>query len=455
MKTVLGNYTSVYFLGIVGIGMSALARYFNLSGITVSGYDKTPSPLTETLEKEGIDIHFDDQGTDVLKRVGTPENTLIVYTPAIPKDHKEWNVLKENNFKIIKRAEVLGMITRFSKGLAVAGTHGKTTTSTLLAHLLHETVGCNAFLGGISSNYNTNYLSSESSPFTVIEADEFDRSFLQLSPFASIITSADPDHLDIYGDAETFRLGFEDYAKKIDKDGFLIVRKGIELQTPAKTFTYAVGNSEADFNGHNLRYENGRFLIDVTLPYEVMTDVELGLPGWHNAENAVGCIALCYQLNLDLETIREGLKTFKGVKRRFEYHFKSQNLIYIDDYAHHPTELKALLGSVSLLYPDKKKIGVFQPHLFTRTRDFMDEFAEQLSRLDELILLPIYPARELPIAGITSEALLAKVTLTNKKVLSKEETIAYLKNVKAGVVLTIGAGDIDRLVPEIAQNFKQ
>jgi UDP-N-acetylmuramate--alanine ligase len=454
MKTALGEYKYIYFIGIGGIGMSAIARYFNLMGLRVCGYDKTPSPLTNELENEGIDIHFSDMAKEVESKVGSTADTLVIYTPAIPKEHGELTWLKEKGYKVIKRAEALGVITHFSRGLAVAGTHGKTTTSTMLAHLLHETVGCNAFLGGISSNYNTNYLSSTNSPFTVIEADEFDRSFLQLSPYASIITATDADHLDIYGTPENFQKGFEDYAMKIQENGFLILRKGIELQSKAKTFSYAI-EEDADYKGYNLRYVNGVFMFDIQTPSSTHQDVVLGLPGKHNAENALACFAMCDLLKFDLTKIIEALATFKGVKRRFEYHIKTQNIIYIDDYAHHPTELNALIDSVQLLYPGKTKIGVFQPHLFTRTRDFIDGFAEQLSRLDEVILLPIYPARELPITGITSELVLSKMINNNKRVLTKEETVQYLKTIHEGVVLTIGAGDIDRLVPEIKMNFVQ
>lgn len=454
MEMTLEKYRQVYFIGIGGIGMSALARYFNLQGFLVNGYDKTPSPLTDELMDEDIHVHFDDTGADVLLMVGEPEDTLIIYTPAIPKDHQELTILQERGYTIIKRAEALGLITKFSRGLAVAGTHGKTTTSTMLAHLLHETVGCNAFLGGISSNYNTNYLSSTNSPFTVIEADEFDRSFLHLSPYASIITAVDADHLDIYGDAANFRKGFEAYAKLVEESGYLVVRKGIELESPAEIFTYAIGE-KADYEGSNLHYENGVFKFDIKTPTDYFMDVELGLPGVHNAENALACFALCDLLKFDLEKIIIALATFKGVKRRFEYHIKTDGLVYIDDYAHHPTEIKALLDSVNLLYPDKRKIGVFQPHLFTRTRDFMEGFAEQLSRLDEVILLPIYPARELPIEGITSDTLLEKITAENKRVLSKEETIDYLKTIDNGLVMTIGAGDIDRIVPVVAGNYQR
>lgn len=454
MKTAVGEYKQVYFVGIGGIGMSALARYFNLIGLQVAGYDKTLSPLTLELEKENISVHYEDIGEKVFSLVGEINETLVIYTPAIPKDHQELSWLREKGYRVIKRAEALGVITQFSKGLAVAGTHGKTTTSTLLAHLLHETSDCNAFLGGISTNYSTNYLSSKTSPYTVIEADEFDRSFLHLSPFASIITAVDADHLDIYGTVENFQKGFEDYAKKINKDGFLIVRKGIQLATEATVFTYAI-DENADYKGTNLHYENGVFKFDIATPKKEFKNVVLGLPGKHNAENALACFAMCDLLQLDSLAIIAALATFKGVKRRFEYHVKSQDLIYIDDYAHHPTELKALIDSVDLLYPSKKKIGVFQPHLFTRTRDFLDGFAMELSRLDEVILLPIYPARELPIEGVTSEAILNKMTTTTKRVLSKEETISYLKTIMSGVVMTIGAGDIDRLVPEITKNFNK
>lgn len=454
MKRSLEVYRQIYLIGIGGIGMSALARYFNLQGFKVSGYDKTTSPLIDSLNKENITVHFEDKGEAVFSLVGSSSDTLVIYTPAIPKEHQELKLLQAKGYKVIKRAEALGMITQYSRGLAVAGTHGKTTTSTLLAHLLHETVGCNAFLGGISTNYNTNYLSSKNSPFTVIEADEFDRSFLHLSPYASIVTSVDADHLDIYGSAENFRKGFEEYAKRIESVGFLIAHKSVSLHTLAKTYTYAIGE-KADYEGFNLQYENSVFKLDIKTPKKTYKDVVLGLPGKHNAENALACFALCDVMQFDMEKVIQHLASFKGVKRRFEYHLKTDELIYIDDYAHHPSEIKALLDSVNLLYPEKKKIGVFQPHLYTRTRDFKDDFIKQLSRLDEVILLPIYPARELPIEGITSDALLEKITAKKKQVLSKEATIAYLKDVTSGLVITIGAGDIDRLIPEIKKNFQE
>lgn len=452
----LSDFKNAYFLGIGGIGMSALARYFKSIGWNVAGYDKTPSVLTAQLQAEGIDVHFGDLNSSIPPLYSNKEETLIIITPAVPKNLGELMHFQFKEFEIVKRSEVLGLITQESKGLGVAGTHGKTTTSTMLAHVLDQSeTKCNAFLGGISSNFNSNLVLNENAEYAVIEADEFDRSFLRLSPFASIITSADPDHLDIYGDASHFREGFEMYANLHPEDGFVIQRYGLNLPTKAHTFTYAVGNADADFSAHNLRYENERFLMDVHLPYESLLDVELGIPGWHNAENALACIALCYQLEIDLDVVCEGLKTFKGVKRRFEYQIKSQNLIYIDDYAHHPTELKALIGSIKLMYPNRKITGVFQPHLFSRTRDFFDGFVEQLSRLDETIILPIYPAREQPIPGVTSESLLEAVTNENKKLLSPEEVISYLSTKDEGVFLTIGAGDIDRIVPQLKKMWSE
>lgn len=452
----LSDFKNAYFLGIGGIGMSALARYFKSIGWNVAGYDKTPSVLTAQLQAEGIDVHFGDLNSSIPPLYSNKEETLIIITPAVPKNLGELMHFQFKEFEIVKRSEVLGLITQESKGLGVAGTHGKTTTSTMLAHVLDQSeTKCNAFLGGISSNFNSNLVLNENAEYAVIEADEFDRSFLRLSPFASIITSADPDHLDIYGDASHFREGFEMYANLHPEDGFVIQRYGLNLPTKAHTFTYAVGNADADFSAHNLRYENERFLMDVHLPYESLLDVELGIPGWHNAENALACIALCYQLEIDLDVVCEGLKTFKGVKRRFEYQIKSQNLIYIDDYAHHPTELKALIGSIKLMYPNRKITGVFQPHLFSRTRDFFDGFVEQLSRLDETIILPIYPAREQPIPGVTSESLLEAVTNENKKLLSPEEVISYLSTKDEGVFLTIGAGDIDRIVPDLKKMWSE
>ena len=442
----LSDFKRAYFVGVGGIGMSALARYFYSLGWEVAGYDKTPSALTSALEKEGIIIHFEDLGESIPPQFKEKESTLVIYTPAIPKAHKELLYFQSNDFKLFKRSQVLGLLTHNSKGLGVAGTHGKTTTSTLLAHILNESsVKCDAFLGGISSNFNSNLITSSEAEYTVIEADEFDRSFLQLAPFASIITSTDADHLDIYGDASVLLDGFQQYANLTNENGFLFIRKGLNLTSSAPVFTYGVKEETADYSAYNLRFNEGQFLFDVQFPGGIWKDIEFGLPGIHNAENALACIGMTQKLGLTEEEIRFGLKTFRGVKRRFEYQVKSTNLVYIDDYAHHPTEIKALVSSVRMLYPNKKITGVFQPHLFSRTRDFFDGFVEELSKLDEVILLPIYPAREEPIEGVTSDRILEEIT-TNKLLLTPAETLEHLKSVKEGVILTIGAGDIDRIV---------
>lgn len=452
----INQFDRAYFIGVGGIGMSALARYFNQQGWKVAGYDKTETPLTLNLAKEGIEVHYEDFGPSLPEAFQNKEKTLVIYTPAIPANFGELLYVQYNEFTVKKRAEVLGMITRDSKALGVAGTHGKTTTSTMLAHLLNESdLKCNAFLGGISTNFNSNFVSGDSN-LTVIEADEFDRSFLQLNPFASIITSTDADHLDIYGSTDVFLEGFKEYAKRIDPNGFLVRHVSVDL-THQNTITYSL-DLDADFSGSNPRFENDCFLIDLKTPDQLWENIELGVPGLHNAENAIACIALCLQLGLSEETIREGLKTFSGVKRRFEYHVRSKDFVYIDDYAHHPTEINALVSSIRLLYPDHKITGVFQPHLFTRTRDFFDEFAEELSQLDEVILLPIYPAREEPIAGITSDALLNKMANIDKKVLTPSEAVQHVSSNSRklsgrNVVLTLGAGDIDRIVPLLKNAF--
>jgi UDP-N-acetylmuramate--alanine ligase len=446
MNIQLANYKFIYFLGIGGIGMSALARYFNNMNFIVKGYDKTPTPLTDVLQSEGIEIHFEDLNENVLELVGDVENTLIVLTPAIPSELKEWNLLKEKGFTILKRSEVLGVITQNSKGLCVAGTHGKTTTSTLLAHILkfsgHE---CNAFLGGISSNYNTNYLASNSSEYTVIEADEFDRSFLRLSPFASIITSTDPDHLDVYGDEAHFLEGFQQYANLVNDKGCVIMKKGLGVTSHCKSITYAL-NDSADYCADNLHVKDGFQYMDVYFDSKKWSNVKLGLPGIHNAENALACIAMCHFLGLTEEEIRNGISSFSGVKRRFEYHIRENNLIYIDDYAHHPTEIKAFIDSVRLLYPGQKLTAIFQPHLFSRTKDFMEGFIRELGKVDELILMPIYPARELPIENITSDRILSEIHSIPSVICDHNQVIEYMKKIKSGVVVTIGAGNIDKII---------
>ena len=448
----LNQFKKIYFLGIGGIGMSALARYFNLKGYEVSGYDKTPSPLTDTLSEEGVLIHFEDLGNQIGKQINQ-EDTLVIFTPAIPKDMLEYNFILDNGFSILKRAQVLGLITRNSKGLCVAGTHGKTTTSTMLAHILYtSSLQCNAFLGGISTNYNTNFIASTSSDYTVIEADEFDRSFLQLNPFASIITACDADHLDIYGDEKTFLKGFQEYANRIDESGILVIKKGLPLKCNTKTYSYSL-TEDADFNGRNLRSVNGMQVMDVYFENQTWKNISLGLPGIHNAENALACIALCVFLGLSETEIRMGLNSFLGVKRRFEYQVKSDMVTFIDDYAHHPTELKALIDSVRLLYPTKFLTLIFQPHLFSRTNDFMEGFAEVLAQVDMLYLLPIYPAREKPMPGVTSDALLTKIENKSKLLIEKEDLISKINLTKNQVVLTVGAGDIDRLVKPLKEKI--
>ncbi len=449
-KVEIEQFDRAYFIGVGGIGMSALARYFNFQGWRVAGYDKTSSPLIDELISEGIEVHFDDLGDQVHADLKDKKKTLVVYTPAVPKDHAELNYFQSNDFVVMKRAQVLGMITRNSKALGVAGTHGKTTTSTMLAHMLNESsLGCNAFLGGIATNFNSNFVHHPSSEWTVVESDEFDRSFLQLSPFASIVTSTDADHLDIYGDDKVFKEGFQAYVDLIDKNGVTVVNKDVDLNC-SNAITYGI-DVDADYSGTKIRFENGKFLFDVNTPNGLWEGIELGIPGIHNAENAIACIALTLNIGLTEQEIRSSLKSFKGVKRRFEYHVREVGLVYIDDYAHHPTELKALIDSVRLLYPDKEITGVFQPHLFSRTRDFFDGFVRELSRLDELILLPIYPARELPIEGVSSDALLEQITAKRKMIVSKDKVVDFLASRTSGVYLTIGAGDIDRIIPQLKE----
>lgn len=450
----LNAFKNIYLLGIGGIGMSALARYFHAKGYSVSGYDKTETKLTQKLEKEGIEVSLIDNGNTILNKL-EKQNTLVIYTPAIPKEMGEFVAFEQNNYTLIKRAKALGLITETSKGLGVAGTHGKTTTSTLLAHVLHQSsIGCNAFLGGIASNFESNLVLNDNSEYTIIEADEFDQSFLQLSPFASIITSTDADHLDIYKNAQSLINSFQEYADKTKANGILIKEINTEINTTNNTITYATNqpNSQANYHCFNIQFKSGKFMFDCSFRENNWTNIELGIPGIHNASNATAVIALCNFLGLTEKEIRKGLKSFKGVKRRFEYQIKTDHLIYIDDYAHHPTEINALLNSVNLLYPNKRKIGVFQPHLFSRTQDFMLEFARALSKLDEVILLPIYPAREKPITGITSEALLALIKCEKKHVLNPDKALEYLKKTKKeAVYLTIGAGDIDKIIDPLKE----
>lgn len=426
--------------------MSALARYFNLHNYRVAGYDKTPSPLTEELISEGITIHFEDSLQLIPKEFLDPNQTLIVITPAIPNDHIEWNYFLEYGFQIKKRAEILGLITKTQKTIAVAGTHGKTTTSCLLAHILdHNNIPINAFLGGIANNFGSNYVGHSNAEYTVVEADEFDRSFLQLHPYISIVTSTDADHLDIYSDKEHFLDGFKKYVSQIDPEGVLVAHSNTNLS--ATNCIYY--DKDYDQNNYsNIRIENEKFLFDAKVQGSIWKNIELGIPGIHNVENALACILVCVQIGLSENQIRSGLSTFTGVYRRFQYQIKNEDLIFIDDYAHHPTEIHAFISSLKLLYPKRKITCIFQPHLFSRTRDFFDQFILELKEADEVIIMPIYPAREKPIPGITSNALVEGIG-SNAKLMSEYEILNFLETNSRELVTTVGAGDIDRLVPKI------
>ncbi|MCX6230795.1 MAG: UDP-N-acetylmuramate--L-alanine ligase [Bacteroidetes bacterium] len=441
-----GKQHIIYFLGIGGIGMSAIARYFHSKAAVIYGYDKTKTPLTEQLIKEGMQIHFEENINEI------PENIdFVVYTPAIPKMHKELQYFQKKAFNIYKRSEVLGMITRDAKSIGVAGTHGKTTISTMTAHLLKQSaIDCSAFLGGISKNYNSNLLLSEKSDYIVVEADEFDRSFLQLHPYIAVVSSIDADHLDIYGDKNELKKSFEVFISQIQKGGKLIVKKGLQLIMPDNIdiYTYSL-NENADFHAANITIKNGYYYFDYIFPDGIFKEIKMGYPGLHNIENAVAAISVAVLSGVKENEIRPALAAFEGVSRRFDFRIRTEKLVYIDDYAHHPEELKACIYSVRNLFPDKKICGIFQPHLFSRTRDFADEFARSLELLDEVVLLDIYPARELPIPGITSQFILDKIINTEKHLVEKSEIINFLKNRDIEVLLTLGAGDIDQLVEPI------
>jgi UDP-N-acetylmuramate--alanine ligase len=454
----LADIKYAYFLGIGGIGMSAIARYFNANGVTVMGYDKTETPLTQELVSEGIAVHYEDLGSDIESYHLQPENCLVVLTPAVPKNHGEWKWLAANGFNILKRSQVLGIITDAYQTIGVAGTHGKTTTSTLIAHLLKQsTVDCSAFLGGISGNYQTNLLLSTkttppSTQWMVVEADEFDRSFLTLHPQIAIITSSDADHLDIYGEHDELKKSFVAYAAQRKENGTLIVKKGLEiisdLSGPYTTYSAA---EQADVYASNIRVNGSEYLFDLHVNGTRIADLELGIPGMHNVENAVAASAACLIAGITLGELAAGLASFKGVKRRFEYVVKHPKLTYIDDYAHHPEELRAIISSVIAMYPNKKIVGLFQPHLYSRTRDFAEGFAQSLSLIDDMLLLDIYPARELPIEGVTSQLILNQMHAKHKALTTKEKAIADLLNRNPDIVLTLGAGDIDTLVQPLQQ----
>lgn len=454
----INTIKAVYFIGAGGIGMSALVRYFLSKGKKVGGYDRTPSELTEKLKEEGADIHYEENTDLIPADFREATTTLVVYTPAIPAEHKELIYFRNNGFEIQKRAQVLGMLTRTEKGMCVAGTHGKTTTSTMTAHLLHQShVKCNAFLGGISKNYGTNLLLDEESPYVVIEADEFDRSFHWLTPYATVITAVDSDHLDIYGTREAYLESFRKYTSLIRPDGYLIIKKGLELvpdvQPGVTIYTYST--EEGDFHAENIRIANGEICFDYVSPLGNIQDIQLGVPVYVNIENGVAAMALAQIGGADAEEIRKAMASFNGVDRRFDFKLKTDRMVFLSDYAHHPAEIKQSVSSIRTLYPDKKITAVFQPHLYTRTRDFYKEFADSLSLLDEVILLDIYPARELPIPGVSSQLIYDHLRPGIQKSLCKKED---LMNVLAGktleVLITLGAGDIENYVPQIYEMLK-
>ena len=451
---------NIYFVGIGGIGMSNLARYYISQGCNVAGYDRSQTTLTNLLTKEGAVIHYEDDVSLIPSEFLDPATTLVIYTPAIPVEHKGLSHFKSNGFTLMKRAQVLGEITKNSKAVCVAGTHGKTTVSSMTAHLIHQsTIDCNAFLGGIVSNYNTNLILSDNSEVTVVEADEYDRSFHWLKPYIAIITSADPDHLDIYGTAEAYRESFEHFTSLIRNDGWLLMRKDIAV-TPrvapdVKILTYS--ETEGDMHAENIRISNGQIKIDFISPMGVIRDIELGVPVRINIENAIAAIGASLLVGVTESEIRRAMQSFGGIKRRFEFIIKEEPIVFIDDYAHHPHELGVAIDSIKTLYKDRKVTGVFQPHLYTRTRDFIDEFAASLSQLDQLILLDIYPAREKPIPGVTSELLFDKVSLKkeDKHLSTKEESLSLLEDLDLDIVVTFGAGDIDQLLPDIERLLRK
>lgn len=447
-------YSNIYFIGIGGIGMSAIARYYHYKGLKVSGYDKTPSELTEKLESEGIEIHYEDNTDFIPKNV---EETLVVYTPAIPEDMGELVYVRENGYRVVKRSRMLGEIAQGQRCLAVAGTHGKTTTSTLLAHIFTDSgEGCSAFLGGISKNYDTNLLVSRNSTI-VAEADEFDRSFLQLFPEIAVITSMDADHLDIYSDISNMHDAFREFASQAS--GTVIAKYGLPLRpedTEAKVMSYAYDNPDADFYADRIRVDEcGYFTFDLNWPGGVIKDCRVGIPGWINVENAVAASAIALTYGLQPEKVRDALASFQGVKRRFDIHLNTPGCSYIDDYAHHPKEISAAISSMRDIFPGRRLTAIFQPHLYTRTRDFAEEFAQALSNVDKLILLDIYPAREEPIPGVTSEIIFDKVTAPEKVLMKKEELMEYLKDEPVDTLITFGAGNIDRYIGPIKEMLCQ
>ena len=455
------DFDSLYFVGAGGIGMAALERYFLAMGKRVAGYDRTPSDLTAALQHEGVHIDFDENPDLIPDYCRDPERTLVVYTPAVPDSHQGLTYFREHGFEVLKRAALLGVVTRNSRGLCFSGTHGKTTTSSMAAHILHSSgIGCNAFLGGVLRNYDSNFLLSPTSPYSVIEADEFDRSFHHPSPFVAVVTSTDPDHLDIYGTAENYLESFAHFTSLIQPGGALIMHTGLALKprTGEGVTTYTYSREDGDFHAANIRKGDGEITFDLVTPWETIADVSLGVPVDINIDNAIAAMAACRLVDVPADAMRQAIATFMGPKRRFEFWIKEpgpKGRVMIDDYAHHPGELQASITSVRSLYPGRRLTVIFQPHLYTRTRDFADGFASALSLADEVILLPIYPAREEPIPGVASEMILENITSAKKCIYSKENLIKSIHLSNFDVLLTAGAGDIANLLPQICDEFKK
>lgn len=454
----MNDIKAVYFIGIGGIGMSAIARFFLNKGISVGGYDRTPSDLTQKLEEEGAWIHYEDNIELVPEIYKNKENTLVIYTPAIPVSHTEFRFFKENQFNLQKRAQVLGTLTRTHKGLCVAGTHGKTTTTSMTAHILHNShIDCNAFLGGITKNYGTNYILSPKSDYVVIEADEFDRSFHWLRPFASVITATDPDHLDIYGTKEAYLESFSQYSALIQPGGYLILHKDLEMEpcVQDKVTVFSYSRHEGDFHAENIRIGNGEIFFDLISPFENIPDIQLGVPVSINIENSIAAMALAQIAGATAEEIKTAMASFQGVDRRFDFKIKNDRVVFLTDYAHHPEEIKQSIRSIKELYADKKITAIFQPHLYSRTRDFYNEFAEGLSLADDVILLDIYPAREVPIPGVTSKLIYDHLAPeVTKRMCTKEELPDLIQNTDFDVLIALGAGDIENYAPQIVEILK-
>ena len=449
---------AIYFIGAGGIGMSAIARYFISRGLVVAGYDKTPTELTHRLEKEGVLMHYEENVDEIPHTCKNPQHTLVVYTPAIPESHKELQYFRQNGFEVQKRAQVLGTLTRQMRGLCVAGTHGKTTTSSMCAHIMHQShLDCNAFLGGITKNYGTNYILSKSD-YVVIEADEYDRSFHWLRPYISVITSTDPDHLDIYGTKEAYLESFRHYSELIQPEGALIIHRGLEmkenLQPGVRRYDYS--RDEGDFHAENIHIENGEITFDFVSPIECVKNIELGQPIPINIENGIAAMAMAQLAGCTADELRVGMLSFSGVDRRFDFKIKTPHLVFLSDYAHHPQEINQSARSIRELYRDRHITAIFQPHLYTRTRDFYKEFAQALSQLDEVILTEIYPAREEPIEGVTSQLIYDQLAPgVEKQLITKDDVIPLVKSRSFDVLIVLGAGDLDAQVPQIANILKR